>query len=107
MKVFALWSPILQRDNQTTAKEASAFLADPRVEHFWDLWGFGLKTYTAQLKYPREEYAWDIFVLYEPKLTWEGQPPDPTLWMQNRNAPLGTKYSQQLLEKELGRLIGK
>ncbi len=82
-------------------------MADPRVEHFWDLWGFGLKTYTAQLKYPREEYAWDIFVLYEPRLTWEGQPPDTTLCMQNRNAPQGTKYSQQLLEKELGRLIGE
>ena len=82
-------------------------MADPRVEHFWDLWGFGLKTFTSQLNYPRGDTAWDIFVLYEPQLTWEGTPPTPTLWMQNRNLPNGTKYSQQLLERELVRLVEK
>ena len=100
-----LWSPILQRDNQSTALEASAFLDDPRVEHFWDLWGFGLQNFTSQLRYPRGDTAWDIFVLYKPKLTWGARPPDPTLWMQNRNLSHGTKYSQELLEREFSKMF--
>ena len=76
------------------------------MEHFWDLWRFGANSYTSQLNYPGGDLAWDIYLLYEPGPIWEGKPPDPTLWMQNRNLSHGTKYSQQLLERELVRLIG-
>ena len=85
--------------------EATAFLDDPRVEHFWDLWGFGLQNYTSQLRYPRGDTAWDIFVLYKPKVTWGVKPPDPTLWMQNRNMSHGTNYSQEFLEQELSKMF--
>lgn len=102
-----LWSPILPRDNQRSAVEASAYLNDPRVEHFWDLWGFGMKTFTSQLRYPRGELAWDLFILYRPRLTWGPKPPDPTVWMQNRGLSHGLNYTQDLLEKELIRLSGQ
>ncbi len=87
--------------------EASAYLADPRVEHFWDLWSFGMRHYTQQLKYPPPERAWDIFILYKDRLTWESTVPSPTVWWQNRNLSHGAKYSQEALEKELGRLVEK
>lgn len=107
LKVLVLWSPIRAQDNKSSATRASAYLADPRVEHFWDLWSFGVKTYTKQLKYPQGEVAWDIFLLYKERLKWEKGPPEPTVWLQNRQLSHGTKYSQDLLAEELGRLLRK
>lgn len=107
LKVFVLWSPVLARDSKRAADQASAYLADPRVEHFWDLWSFGLNAYTRQLRYPAGETAWDIFVLYGKNVKWESSPPEPAVWLQNRDVPLGVKYSQPLLKRELEKLTGR
>lgn len=107
VKVLVLWSPVRAYDNKFSAVQASAYLVDPRVEHFWDLWSFGLKTYTKQLRYPDGQVAWDVFVLYKERLKWEDSPPDPTVWLQHRSIPHGTKYSQDLLARELRKLLKK
>lgn len=105
VKVLVLWSPIRQFDNKSTAIQASAYLADPRVEHFWDLWSYGLKAYTSQLNYPAGQTAWDIWLLYKNRLKWQGTPPPPTSWLQARSVPLGIKYSQKVLAEELDKLV--
>jgi hypothetical protein len=105
VKVLVLWSPILSRDNMSSAVEASAFLTDSRAEHFWDLWSFGMRHYTQQLEYPSSEHAWDIFILYKSRLKWGATVPAPTFWWQNRNLSHGAKYNQKLLERELIRLL--
>ena len=104
VKVMTLWSPVLRRDSQEAAERATAYLSDRRVEHFWDLWGFGIRTYSKQFKYPQGKKAWDIFVLYQSELTWNEKPPKTVVLMQHRDLKIGTKYSQDFLYKELVRL---
>ncbi|MFQ5738638.1 MAG: hypothetical protein ACE5JX_06460 [Acidobacteriota bacterium] len=106
MKVLALWSPIRPGDNKFTARDASIYLTDPRVEHFWDLWSFGLNYYTKHLNYPRGKLAWDIFVLYEPELKWgEASAPEPTVWLQDHGLEIGLKHSKERLAREMEKLI--
>ena len=75
-------------------------MTDPRVEHFWDLWRFGSRVYSEQFNYPLME-AWDLFVGYEPGITWEDEPPAETFYLQNRELDHGTPYSKAQLEKDL------
>ena len=105
IKVLVLWSPVLKNDSESRAINASAYLSDGRAEHFWDLWSFGVRLYTKQLRYPKGDIAWDIFVVYKPQLVWIQTAPDPTLWMQDRHLDHGLKYDQQLLETELQKWI--
>ncbi len=101
IKVLVLWSPLLEPDSNTAAKQASAYLPDPRAEHFWDLWSYGVNLYTKQFAYPENDKAWDIFVVYKPHLLWRNTPPEPTLWLQHRNINRGIKYSKERLQEEL------
>ena len=66
VKVLVLWAPIQEADNRFAAQKATAYLNDLRVDHFWDLWNFGMNHYTKKLNYPEGKTAWDIFVLYKP-----------------------------------------
>lgn len=98
--MLVLWAPYLQHDNPSTARQASTYLSDRRVEHFWDLWRFGSRTYSKQFNYPLLE-AWDLFVGYEPGTEWKVQPPEEAFYLQNRDLDHGTPYTKQRLEREL------
>ncbi len=74
------------------------------MEHWWDLWKFAVNQFTKKLRYPPGKEAWDIFVLYGPRMRWDGNLPDPTFWMQNHNLDVGPKYEKEKLEAELGQL---
>ncbi len=100
VKVLVVWTPILRNDSRGAAQQAATYMPDSRVQHFWDLWSYANRSYAHQLGLPVEE-AWDLFVLYEPRLKWESGLPSPTVWMQHRNLDKGTPYPQELLESEL------
>ena len=87
-------------DTKGAAVRATSYASDSRVQHFWDLWKFGSRTYAQQLGIPERE-AWDMFVFYKPHLVWKNAPPDPTFWMQARNLEVGEKYTQDELETKL------
>ena len=87
------------------ATRATAYLPDRRAEHFWDLWSFGLNTYTKQLHYSGNETAWNVFIVYKPRLRWRDKAPEPTSWMQDHNLDIGLKYKPGLLEQELEKWI--
>ena len=95
-----LWAPYLRNDSHETAKRASVYVPDKRAEHFWDLWRYGSRVYAEQLKLPPKE-AWDMFVLYKPRVVWGDEPPEPAMWMQNRDLRVGTPYDRDELEARL------
>ena len=107
IKVLVLWSPLLGRDSSFAAQDATAYLTDPRAQHFWDLWTFGVNHYTQKFKYPEDRQAWDIFVLYGSGPDWRssGAAPEPSFWMQNHHLDIGPKYTQALLKSELEKLL--
>lgn len=107
LRVFVLWSPILPGDNRFAAEKATIYLNDPRVEHFWDLWSFGVNHFTKKFNYPEKELAWDIFVLYSPGTEWilPGPDPDPYYWMQHRGLDIGPDYTKQELQVQIEKLL--
>jgi hypothetical protein len=90
----------MERDSRRLAQRASAYISDSRVQHFWDLWRFGTRTYSEQLGIPPQE-AWDMFTFYKPHLIWRSTIPEPTFWMQNRNLEKGLPYNKEELEAEM------
>jgi len=88
----------MQRDSKGTAQTALTYIPDKRALHYWDLWRFGSRTYSEQLKIPQLE-AWDMMVFYKPDVLWRDAAPEPTFWLQNRGLSVGTPYSKDLLEK--------
>ncbi len=105
IKVLVLWAPILGRDSRRAAQQATAYLQDPRAEHFWDLWNFGRQNYAKQLEYPSSDAAWDIFVLYKPHLAWQRSGPKPTVWFQDRGMDIGLEYTAELLHEHVKKWI--
>jgi hypothetical protein len=90
----------MQHDTKAAALRASTFVPDERAVHYWDIWKFGSRTYSQQLKIPPLQ-AWDMYVFYKPYILWKEAPPDPTFWMQARNLDIGKEYTQKDLEDEL------
>ncbi len=99
--MLTLWCPIRPQDNRGAAVEATRYLTDARVQHFWDTWKFSMNEYTRLLRYPRGQEAWDIFVLYGPGRRWEQGSPQPETWMQNHGLDFGAKYDPARLEEAL------
>ncbi|MFH1965216.1 MAG: DsbA family protein [Acidobacteriota bacterium] len=100
LKVMLLWGPLMQTDTSSITRRAMQYIKDKRVDHYWDLWRWGYRTYTENLKIPEFE-AWDLFVFYEAGKKWEEGPPDPTFWMENRTVEYGPPYSREAMEDEL------
>jgi hypothetical protein len=105
VKAFVIWTPIMPADKRSDAVAATGYLSESRAEHFWDLWTFVSKIYTEQLRYPPQEVAWDMLVFYKPHLLWRSGPPEPSLWLENRDLPIGTKWDIKVLRAELEKWI--
>ena len=105
LKALVVWTLIRRADSKKAAENASGYLPDARAQHFWDLWKYSGKLYAKQLRFPKKVQAWDIFVMYRPNVLWKETPPRPTTWMQNLHIDHGTKYTPELLEKEIMRWI--
>jgi len=100
LKVMLLWGPLMGTDTSAVTRRSMQYIRDKRVEHYWDLWRWGYRTYMEDLDIPEFE-AWDLFIFYEAGKTWDGEPPDPTFWMENRTVDYGPPYSKDAMEKAL------
>jgi len=106
LKVYVVWTPVLQEDDRQAAVKAITHVPDERAIHFWDAdksLGFSLgKTITL----PRErELAWDVYVAFDATAEWVDGIPNPAYWMHQ----LGTderKLSGEALRVSLEKLLG-
>ena len=82
IKVYVVWTPVLQEDGRQAAVNAIGHVPDERAIHFWDAdksLGFSLGTVVTL---PRErELAWDVYFAYDKKAKWDEVPPKPSDWM--------------------------
>jgi len=101
VKVFVMWTPIMANDTRSAAVSSSAYIPDPRVEQYWDLWNFTSKVLTQQLPYKDPEIAWDMLVLYKPHLIWREGPPEPTLFLENRGLKIAEPVKAETVKAEL------
>ena len=105
LKVFILWAPYGERDNLGLALQvAKAYLPDPRVQHFWDMWRFGSRVYSPKLRAP-EAQTWDLILFYDRGTVWEEPVPDHNTWMQDRHLRTGTPYSRKGFENRFKKWV--
>ena len=82
MKVYVVWTPVLQEDNRQAAAEMMRLIPDSRAVHFWDedkSLGFLLGT-TVTLPRGRD-LAWDVYFAFDATAKWGDVPPQPANWM--------------------------
>jgi hypothetical protein len=80
LQALLVWEPMRDGDSSETAAEQAEAVRDVRISQGWDgsrdvgtLFGTALDLH---------EIAWDVYLIYKPGITWEGQqPPRPTFWM--------------------------
>jgi hypothetical protein len=96
-------------DNSTTAAEQAETIRDVRISQGWDSSRDVGKLFGAALDL--HEIAWDVYLIYKPGITWEGQqPPHPTFWMHQlagADSSLLLCVNPGRLNAEVGKLLGQ
>ena len=81
-KVYVVWTKKLFGDNRDAAANAESLVPDGRARHFWDPTGYLGKQYGKTLELPGgRRFAWDVYMIFDPKVAWTEAPPLPTFWM--------------------------
>jgi hypothetical protein len=81
INVFVVWLPMYAVDTFEAVNEASAIYAgEKRVAQYWDPekhLGISLaKSFGAV----DQQVAWDVYLMFDPAVVWNDQPPSPTDW---------------------------
>ena len=76
LRVYAVWEPILKKDNEESAKQAPSLIPDPRVTHFWTPSRDVGTMFQAPIGLESEP-AWDVYLVYAPGVRWGDSVPVP------------------------------
>jgi hypothetical protein len=88
LRVYAVWGTALGDEKEENAREATAFLTDPRVTHYWTSSQQVAALFGRALKVQDSLHGWDTFQLFPPGLTWGDTLPAPArFWRINRPMP--------------------
>lgn len=78
MAVYVVWSSQVGGKEQHVTK-ASQMIPDRRARHYWD--GDQLVGKALQPLLETPDAAWDVWLLYDREVRWEGEaPPRPAWW---------------------------
>jgi len=78
LHTFVVHVPTLGAEEKNVPA-AMQLLDGPRVTHYWNGDGDLGSDFSEALDI--EVYAWDVWMLYPPNVTWEGEiPPSPAYW---------------------------
>ena len=80
LQALMVWEPMRDGDSPVTAAEQAETVRDVRISQGWDDSRDVGKLFGTTLDL--HDIAWDVYLIYKPGITWEGQqPPHPTFWM--------------------------
>jgi hypothetical protein len=83
LSVLVVWTQVMPDDSRDEAEMTARLIPDKRVRHTWDYARSAGEAFANVLPLPgSHRYAFDVFLLYGPKVKWTGGPPRPTAWMQ-------------------------
>lgn len=105
VRVYVVWVPMLEMDQAGAVAEATKYLPDRRVRHFWDAKGVLKEAFSAVLQI--EQPAWDVYFAYDRDAEWKTErPPDPAYWMhQLRQLGQERRLDPDLFATEVNKLI--
>jgi len=79
---------------------------DARVSHFVDLDTRLGERFGPVLDLPKDQLAWDAFLLFAPGVEWGDAPPKPTFWMHQLNrGPPALRLDAARLDAEVEKLL--
>ena len=87
LRVYFVWIPMVDGDEQDRARDWAAEISDPRVRHFWDGDTACGRAFAAVLGVPADPdgghppTAWDAYLVYDGGARWSASPPTPAAWM--------------------------
>ncbi len=82
LKVYVVWLPRFPGDSRERAIEAMKLVPDSRASHFWDGDGSLGGAYGKVVDLPEnQDFAWDVYFVFDPKEKWGDTPPVPDFWM--------------------------
>jgi hypothetical protein len=75
-----VWVNMLPEDKDADREALSNLMYDPRVRWFNDPLCRAGKVIASILGAPNNT-AWDIYLFFDPKAQWKGEPPQPRSWV--------------------------
>ncbi len=98
-----VWSSQLGAQAKHVA-EGAALLPDQRAKHYWDgeqVAGHAFKSFVGT-----SSAAWDVWLLFEPEVLWEDEPPAPTWWEhQIRGLPAERRLDPERFARQAKELL--
>lgn len=105
LRVYAVWAPSLASDEERVVSEATKYLPDKRVRHFWDGDEVLKKAYSPVLGL--DGPAWDVYLAYDRNATWKDAPPAPQYWMHQLRLAPGLRLDGDTFAAEINKLLGQ
>jgi|GEM_PF-392367 len=106
LRVYVVWGTVLGDEKEENAREATVFMADPRVTHYWTGAQQVASLFGRSVKLPETERGWDTFQLFPPGATWDDAPPSPArYWRINRPMPDDLALNGQQLQEQVCSLL--
>lgn len=76
LRVYVVWGPMLDKEKEEDARDATIHVADPRVIHFWTASHQLAEAIDGPLGIEGSR-AWDTFLLFGPEARWDEAFPTP------------------------------
>ena len=102
-----VWVEMLPEDGEADVEALAWQMADARISWYHDPKQRAGKAVAASLGAPGN-IAWDVYLFFDTREEWEGQPPVPTDWVHQLSDPWADPTRHHFgdrLEPELGRLL--
>ena len=106
LRVYSVYVPILESDNEASVTSAMKRLPDNRVAFYWDGKGELTKSYSRVLQLGEDRPAWDVYFVFDRTAEWKAEPPAPNSWMhQLRGVTAERRLDGERLASELKKLL--
>lgn len=106
LRVYSVYVPILESDNEASVASASKRLPDSRVTFYWDAKGELTQSYSRVLQLGEDRPAWDVYLVFDRTAEWKAEPPAPSSWMhQLRGVSAERRLNGETLATELKKLL--
>jgi hypothetical protein len=105
LRVYVVWGPMLGEEKAEDAKQATAYLPDPRVTHFWTP-GHGLAEAMEGPLGIAGSRAWDTYQVFTPDAQWGEVPPTPAYFMHvGKPLPEERRLNGETLARKVRELL--
>jgi hypothetical protein len=110
LQTFVVHVPVLGAEAKDIAP-AARLLDNQNVHHYWNPSGSFGRELAAAVGLKQDDklvYAWDVWLVYGPDVTWEGQgPPKPALLMHQLRALQGSTEFPRLDSRAFAQVVRK